>query len=154
GARVTIGGRQPERVERAVTDLGGGDRVASVVSDVATAAGCARTVAAATGAFGGLDVLFTNAGDYDSAAVDDVTEDGWDRTMAVHVKGTFFCVQAALPALRAARGAVVTMGSDAGVRGLRGGWAAYCATKGAVVNLTRQLAVDLAPDVRVNCVAP
>ena len=50
-----------------------------------------------------------------------------------------------------ARGAVVTMGSDAGVRGLRGGWAAYCAAKGGVVTLTRQLAIDLAPEVRVNC---
>jgi NAD(P)-dependent dehydrogenase (short-subunit alcohol dehydrogenase family) len=154
GARVTVGGVRPENVERAVAGLDGGDRVASVVADVGTAEGCATTVAAATGAFGGIDVLFANAGNYDSVAVEDVTEELWDRTMAIHVKGTFFCVQSALPALRAARGVVVTMGSDAGVRGLRGGWAAYCAAKGGVVNLTRQLAIDLAPEVRVNCVAP
>jgi NAD(P)-dependent dehydrogenase (short-subunit alcohol dehydrogenase family) len=49
---------------------------------------------------------------------------------------------------------VVTMASDAGLLGLRGGWAAYCAAMGGVVNLTRQLAVDLAPDVRVNAIAP
>jgi NAD(P)-dependent dehydrogenase (short-subunit alcohol dehydrogenase family) len=154
GARVAIGGVQPDNVARAVDELGGGARVASVVADVSTADGCARTVAAAADAFDGLDVLFANAGNYDSAGVEDVTEDAWDRTMAVHLKGTFFCVQAALPWLRAARGAVVTMGSDAGLRGLRGGWAAYCAAKGGVVNLTRQLALDLAPEVRVNCVAP
>ena len=154
GARVTIGGLRPESLRRAVGELGGGARVASVAADVATAAGCAVTVAAATEAFGGLDVLFTNAGNYDSGPIEQVTEEAWDHTMAVHLKGTFFCVQAALPALRAAGGVVVTMGSDAGVRGLRGGWAAYGAAKGGVVNLTRQLAMDLAPEVRVNCVAP
>ena len=154
GARVTIGGVQPENVTRAVDDLDAPDRVASVVADVSTADGCARTVDAATEAFGGVDVLFANAGNYDSLDIEDVTEEQWDRTMAIHLKGTFFCVQAALPWLRSAHGAVVTMGSDAGVRGLRGGWAAYCAAKGAIVNLTRQLAVDLAPEVRVNCVAP
>ena len=154
GARVAIGGVQPENVARAVAELGGGDRVTSVVADVSTADGCARTVGAAAVAFGGLDALFANAGNYDSTGLEDVTEEQWDRTMAIDLKGTFFCVQAALPWLRAARGAVVTMGSDAGLRGLRGGWAAYCAAKGGVVNLTRQLALDLAPDVRVNCVAP
>jgi NAD(P)-dependent dehydrogenase (short-subunit alcohol dehydrogenase family) len=154
GARVTIGGVQPENVARAAAELDAGNRVAGVVADVSTADGCSRTVGAAAEAFGGIDVLFANAGNYDSVVVGDVTEDQWDRTMAVHLKGTFFCVQAALQWLRAARGAVVTMGSDAGVRGLRGGWAAYCAAKGGVVNLTRQLALDLAPEVRVNCVAP
>ena len=154
GARVAIGGVQPENMTRAVDALGGGDRVASVVADVSSADGCRRSVAAAVEAFGGLDVLFTNAGNYDSVGVEDVTEEAWDRTMAIHLKGTFFCVQAALPWLRAARGVVVTMGSDAGLRGLRGGWAAYCAAKGGAVNLTRQLALDLAPEVRVNCVAP
>jgi NAD(P)-dependent dehydrogenase (short-subunit alcohol dehydrogenase family) len=154
GARVTIGGVQPENVARAAASLDAGDRVASVVADVSTADGCARTVGTASEAFGGIDVLFANAGNYDSVGIDDVTEEAWDRTMAIHLKGTFFCVQAALPSLRATRGVVVTMGSDAGVRGLRGGWAAYCAAKGGVVNLTRQLALDLAPDVRVNCVAP
>jgi NAD(P)-dependent dehydrogenase (short-subunit alcohol dehydrogenase family) len=154
GARVAVGGVHPGNVERAVAELDGGDRVASVVADVSTADGCARSVTAATEAFGGLDVLFANAGNYDSVAAEDVTEELWDRTVAVHLKGTFFCVQEALPWLRAARGVVVTMGSDAGLRGLRGGWAAYCAAKGGVVNLTRQLAIDLAPEVRVNCVAP
>jgi len=151
---VTVGGVQAENIERAVASLDGGDRVATVVADVATADGCARTVDAAAEAFGGIDVLFTNAGNYDSLDVGAVTEEQWDRTMAIHLKGTFFCVQAALPRLRAARGVVVTMGSDAGLRGLRGGWAAYCAAKGGIVNLTRQLALDLAPEVRVNCVAP
>jgi NAD(P)-dependent dehydrogenase (short-subunit alcohol dehydrogenase family) len=81
-------------------------------------------------------------------------EDLWDRTIDTHLKGTFFCVQAAVPALQETGGCVVTMGSDAGLLGFRGGWAAYCAAMGGVLSLTRQLAVDLAPQVRVNAVAP
>src|SRR5205823_10968855 len=93
-------------------------------------------------------------GNYEAAPLAEVTEDMWDRTVDTHLKGTFFCVQASEPALRATRGCVVTMASDAGLLGFRGGWAAYCAAMGGVVNLTRQLAVDLAPEVRVNALAP
>ena len=91
------------------------------MADVSTADGCARTVAAAAEAFGGIDVLFANAGNYDSIGVEDVTEEQWDRTMAIHLKGTFFCVQAALPWLRAARGVVVTMGSTPACAGCAAG---------------------------------
>src|SRR6266540_3853207 len=153
GARVTIGGLRRESVQRAAGELDAGDRLAQVVADVSHAEGCRATVAAATEAFGGVDLLFANAGNYDSVPLEEVTEEFWDRTLATHLKGLFFCVQAALPALRSSRGAVVAMASDAGVAGLRGGWAAYCAAKGGVVNLVRQLALDLAPEIRVNCIA-
>lgn len=154
GARVLIGGRSEKILKSAAERLGHGDRVRFVAADVSTVAGCDATVAAALAEFGRLDVLFTNAGGYESAPLGEVTEQLWDQTIDTHLKGTFFCVQAAAPALRAARGCVVTMASDAGLLGFRGGWAAYCAAMGGVVNLTRQLAVDLAPDVRVNAVAP
>jgi NAD(P)-dependent dehydrogenase (short-subunit alcohol dehydrogenase family) len=154
GASVLIAGRSEGSLRSAVGRLGHGDRVRRVAADVSTVAGCDTAVAAALDAFGRLDVLFTNAGSYESAPLGEVTEQMWDRTIDTHLKGTFFCAQAALPALRAARGCVVTMASDAGLLGLRGGWAAYCAAMGGVVNLTRQLAVDLAPDIRVNAVAP
>jgi NAD(P)-dependent dehydrogenase (short-subunit alcohol dehydrogenase family) len=153
GASVLIA-RSEESLRSAAGRLGHGDRVRRVAADVSTVAGCDAAVAAALDAFGRLDVLFTNAGSYESAPLGEVTEQMWDRTLDTHLKGTFFCAQAALPALRAARGCVVTMASDAGLLGLRGGWAAYCAAMGGVVNLTRQLAVDLAPDIRVNAVAP
>lgn len=154
GASVLIAGRSEESLRSAAVRLGHGDRVRRVAADVSTVAGCDAAVAAALDAFGRLDVLFTNAGSYESAPLGEVTEQMWDRTIDTHLKGTFFCAQAALPALRAARGCVVTMASDAGLLGFRGGWAAYCAAMGGVVNLTRQLAVDLAPDIRVNAVAP
>jgi NAD(P)-dependent dehydrogenase (short-subunit alcohol dehydrogenase family) len=154
GANVTIGGRDDARLDRATTDLDGGSRVATVAADVSTVEGCRATVTAAVVAFGAIDVLVTNAGGYESAPVDEVTEDQWDRMIDAHLKGTFFCIQAALPSLRASHGCVVAMVSDAGLAGLPGGWAAYCAAKGGVVNLIRQLAMDLAPDIRLNCVAP
>jgi NAD(P)-dependent dehydrogenase (short-subunit alcohol dehydrogenase family) len=141
------------RLDTARKALDAHTRLATVAADVATVEGCRTTVAAALDAFGRLDILFTNAGNYESAPLDGVDEKLWNRSIDTHLKGAFFCVQAAAPALREAGGCVVTMSSDAGPLGLRGGWAAYCAAMGGVVSL-RQLAVDLAPHVRVNAVAP
>jgi NAD(P)-dependent dehydrogenase (short-subunit alcohol dehydrogenase family) len=73
--------------------------------------------------------------------------------MDINLKGTFFCSRSALPALRAREGVIVNVASDAGLMGERG-LAVYCASKGGVVNLTRAMALDLAPRVRVNCVCP
>lgn len=154
GADVTIGALHQSSVDRAAGELRAGDRLATVAADVGTVAGARATVAAAEDAFGRIDVLFANAGGYESAPVEEMTEALWDRTIDVHLKGMFFCVQAALEGLLEARGVVVAMASDAGLAALRGGWSAYCAAMGGVVNLTRQLAVDLAPEVRVNAVAP
>ena len=154
GASVTIAGRSEDALAAAQSELSCPDRLRTVAADVSTVPGCRAAATAALGAFGRLDVLFTNAGSYEAAPVAEVTEDMWDRTIDTHLKGTFFSVQASEPALRETRGCVVTMASDAGLLGLRGGWAAYCAAMGGVVNLTRQLAVDLAPEVRVNALAP
>jgi NAD(P)-dependent dehydrogenase (short-subunit alcohol dehydrogenase family) len=154
GANVTIGGRDPERLRAASQRLGARGRVATVAADVSTVDGCRATVEAAVEAFGRLDVLFANAGGYLAASIADTDEALWDETVDTHLKGTFFCVRAAEPLLRDAGGCVVTMASDAGLQGLRGGWAAYSAAMGGVVALTKQLAVDLAPGVRVNAVAP
>jgi NAD(P)-dependent dehydrogenase (short-subunit alcohol dehydrogenase family) len=154
GADVTIGGRDPDRLTAAAVDLGSDGRVVTVAADVASVDGCRATVQAATDAFGRLDLLFTNAGDYEAAPIEQVDERSWDRMLDTHLKGTFFCIQAAVARLRETEGSVVTMASDAAVLGLRGGWAAYSAAKAGIVGLTRQLAVDLAPTVRVNAVAP
>lgn len=154
GANVTIGGRDPARLEAVRERLDAREQLTTIAADVASVEGCKASVAAAADAFGRLDVLFTSAGDYRAAPIDDLDEALWNHTVDTHLKGTFFCVQAAVTMLRDSGGSVVTMASDAGLLGLRGGWAAYCAAKGGVVALTRQLAVDLAPTVRVNAVAP
>lgn len=152
GASVVIAGRGEASLASALASLEG--NVHGCTADVTTVEGCRHAVAYALRAFGRLDVVFANAGSYEAAPIDEITEELWDRTMDTHAKGTFFCVQAAAPALRATRGCVITMGSDAGLLGLRGGWSAYCAAMGAVINLTRQLAIDLAPEIRVNGLAP
>jgi NAD(P)-dependent dehydrogenase (short-subunit alcohol dehydrogenase family) len=71
----------------------------------------------------------------------------------VNLKGTFFCIRAALAALRDSKGNIVNLASDAGLIGELG-LTVYCASKGGVVNMTRAMALELAPDVRVNCVCP
>jgi 3-oxoacyl-[acyl-carrier protein] reductase len=152
GACVMVTGRREESVAKAEASLGA--KVRGVAADVSTVDGCRESVAAALSAFGRLDILFANAGNYEAAPLDDVTEELWDRTIDTHLKGAFFSVQAAAPALRETEGCAVLMASDAGLLALPGGWAAYCAAKGGVVALTRSLAIDLAPRVRVNAVAP
>jgi NAD(P)-dependent dehydrogenase (short-subunit alcohol dehydrogenase family) len=114
---------------------------------------CTTVVEQALDALGGLDVLVNSAGIYaeiDIAAVDD---EHWFEMMGVNVAGTFFCCQAALPALELSRGSIVNLGSDAGLVGSSEA-VPYAASKGAVVNMTRALAVRMAQRVRVNCVCP
>jgi NAD(P)-dependent dehydrogenase (short-subunit alcohol dehydrogenase family) len=86
-------------------------------------------------------------------AIADVSQEHWDETLGINLSGTFFCAQAALPALEAAGGNIVNVASDAGLIGYPNG-SAYSAAKGGVVNLTRAMAVELACRVRVNCVCP
>lgn len=102
---------------------------------------------------GGLDVLVNSAGVYWETSIEAVDDAHWFETMNVNVAGTFFCSQAALPALKESRGSIVNLGSDAGLVGAANA-VPYSASKGAVVNLTRAMAVALARQVRVNCVCP
>jgi 3-oxoacyl-[acyl-carrier protein] reductase len=107
--------------------------------------------------FGRLDVLVNNAGTTHFVAhqdLDGMSEERWDRILAVNLKGPFFCIRAAAPLLRAsAGGAVVSVSSVAGISGL-GSSVAYCASKGALNTMTKSLARALAPAIRVNAVCP
>jgi NAD(P)-dependent dehydrogenase (short-subunit alcohol dehydrogenase family) len=104
---------------------------------------------------GRLDVLYNNAGVNSAGSVVDATEDDWDRCFAVNAKGTFLCSRAAVPYLEeAGGGAIVNQGSVAGLVAVPN-FAAYCAAKGAVVALTRSMAIDLAGRrIRVNAICP
>ena len=112
-----------------------------------------RTVAA----LGRLDVLVNNAGFtrfVDFQDLDALTEEVWDRTYAVNVKGTFFCSRAAARAMRQqGKGCIVNVASTAGIRPT-GSSIAYCASKAGVISLTGTLARALGPEIRVNAVAP
>ncbi len=153
GARVAVNGRTEQSVATAITELGGGDRLVPAPGSVGTVDGCELIVRTAIEGLGGLDVLVNNAGVSIDAAIENSDEAIWDETLDVNLKGTFFCVRTALPALRKSRGAIVNMASVAGLQGSEEG-AVYCASKGGVVNLTRALAIELAPEIRVNCVCP
>ena len=77
----------------------------------------------------------------------------WDWLIDINVKGTYFCSRAALSELNKSGGVIVNVASESGLNGYAGE-TAYCASKGAIVNLTRSMALELAPTVRVNCICP
>ncbi len=154
GAQVAINGTTAEGVGRAIEAMGNGPRLVPAPGDVGSAKGCGALVAAAVEALGGLDVLINNAGINSlTGSSETADEEVWDRLFDVNAKGTFFCSQAALPALRASMGNIVNLGSHSGLMGTPP-MTVYCATKGAVVNLTRTMALELAPEVRVNAICP
>jgi len=153
GARIAVNGRSAESTTAGLANLGDNGRLLAAPGDVSTAAGCETVVGAALEGLGGLDVLVNSAGVAEEGPIESFSEAVWDEILDVNLKGTFFCIRAALAALRDSKGNIVNLGSDAGLIGERG-LAVYCASKGGVVNMTRALALELAPDVRVNCVCP
>jgi NAD(P)-dependent dehydrogenase (short-subunit alcohol dehydrogenase family) len=110
-------------------------------------------VKTANDAFEGLGILVNSAGIGAGRPIEDSDEAMWDAHVEVNLKGTFFCCRAALPELRKSNGNIVNIASDAGLMRCPG-ITVYCASKGGVVNMTRAMALEVAPDVRVNCVCP
>jgi 3-oxoacyl-[acyl-carrier protein] reductase len=108
---------------------------------------------AAVAEFGRIDAVVTLAGVMEQLFVDELDLATWNHTLAVNLTGTFLCVKAAAEELRKSHGAVVTIGSQLSHTGGIN-CAAYTASKAGVAGLTRALARELGPDVRVNCVAP
>lgn len=139
----------------AQTILDGGGRAIFVRCDVSLAADCQRAVRQTVDILGGLDVLFNNAGIIRRATVVDTTEEEWDRVMAVNVKSVFLLSKYTVPFMvRAGGGAIINTASGWGLVGGRRA-ALYCASKGAVVLLTRAMALDHGEqNIRVNCLCP
>jgi NAD(P)-dependent dehydrogenase (short-subunit alcohol dehydrogenase family) len=151
GARVVAEDIAPE-----VSELERADgTIVALVGDVALSATAESAVALAQERFGRLDVLVNNAGRVLFRSITETTDQEWDGLIASNARGAFVHSRAALPALEeGGAGAIVNVASISGLVGLRD-QVAYCMTKGAVVQLTRALAVDYAArGVRVNAVAP
>jgi NAD(P)-dependent dehydrogenase (short-subunit alcohol dehydrogenase family) len=139
----------------AQTIVDGGGRAIFLRCDVSLEADCRRAVEQTVDELDGLDILFNNAGIIRRATVVDTTEDEWDRVMAVNVKSIFLLSKYAVPVMaRSGGGVIVNTSSGWGLVGGRRA-VSYCASKGAVVSMTRAMALDHGvQNIRVNCVCP
>ncbi|MGZ7087108.1 MAG: SDR family NAD(P)-dependent oxidoreductase [Ilumatobacteraceae bacterium] len=162
GAAGGIGGATLERFVNGgwmvaavdLDDVAAGDNVLPIRADLTHVDQCRRAVADAVAWTGRLDAVVNAAGVWTEGPSTETTEAEWDRVLDLNLKGLFFVSSAAIPHLISTRGCIINMSSDAGVQG-NAGAAVYCASKGGVSNLTRALALELAPSgVRVNAVCP
>jgi len=154
GAKVVIADIQADRAAEVAEEISA-EHAHAVAVDVGSEESAEAMATEAAERFGGIDILYNNAGINSSGAVSDATLEDWERCFAVNVTGTFLCSRAVVPHLeQRGGGAILNQGSVAALVGVKR-FAAYCAAKGAVVALTRSMAVDLAPlGIRVNCLCP
>lgn len=151
GARVFMTGRRKAELDAPVAEVGRNSR--GVQGDVASLADLDRLFAVVKEEAGAIDILFANAGLGDFAPLGEITEDHFDRTFAVNVKGTLFTVQKALALLRDG-GSIILTGSTAASTGIPA-FSLYSASKAAIRSFARGWILDLAPrKIRVNVLAP
>jgi NAD(P)-dependent dehydrogenase (short-subunit alcohol dehydrogenase family) len=156
GAKIAVSGRNEGRGQDVVKEItaAGGEAV-FIRTDVRSADECCRTVEKTVDTFGRIDILFNNAGVWFPATVPDCTEEEWDLTLDVNLKGAYLMSKYAIPKM-VDRGGGVIIHNGSGW-GLVGGAAAasYCASKGGIVLLTRAMAIDHGRQgIRVNCICP
>ncbi len=158
GAAVVLADRDARRGQQAAEIIAQeGRRAVFQRTDVSREEDTVAVVARAVELFGGLDILFNNAGIMPGGTVLTQSVEDWDRVMAVNLRGMFLCCRAAVPAMRAHGaghiGSIVNTASPTGLLGYPD-LIAYSTSKGGVSALTRALAVELAPAIRVNAVVP
>jgi NAD(P)-dependent dehydrogenase (short-subunit alcohol dehydrogenase family) len=153
GARVALVGRRRERLEAVAREIGNAALV--VAGDVSKSEDVGRIVDQTVSHFGGINVLLNNAGVLHIGTAEQVTEQQWDETFDINVRGLWLLSRAALPVMRkAGGGSIINMASVLGINGAANR-ASYAPSKGAVVLLTKCMAIDHAPDkIRVNAICP
>ncbi len=152
GSQVVVSGSSESSMITALKEMAS-PGLSGVFGDVSVVKDCEQIVQTAVDAMQGLDILVNSAGVFQRGSIEETDEELWNRIMDVNTRGSYFCSRAALPSLRQNGGCIVHLGSESGINGY-GGSTAYCASKGAIVNLTRSMAMELAPRIRVNSVCP
>src|SRR5437879_5091422 len=130
-----------------------GRRAAAIQADLGDVSQIKRLIAEAGKQFGRLDILVNSAANFLPASIVSTTEQVWDASLATNLKAPFFCGQAAAPLLKRSRGAIINFADVGGLLAWTG-YIPHCFSKAGVIMLTRCLAKELAPEVRVNAIAP
>ena len=155
GANVVISGRNQEKANAIIDGLrdAAGD-ISFIAADVAQSDECERLVNQAIETLGGLDIVVNSAGVIYHATADETTDEQWHDTMNVNVNGIFYVCRAAIKAMKSKGGTIINIASDAALSGSYH-LVAYCASKGAVLQMTRAMAKDHARDnIRIIPVCP
>jgi len=153
GARVVLVGRRRERIDEVASEIG--ELAFAVPADVSTKTDIGSLLEKTVGRFGGMNFLLNNAGILHVGNAEQLTEDQWDETFNVNVRGVWLLSRAALPHIRkAGGGSIINMASTLGLVGAPNR-AAYAPSKGAVVQLTKSMAIDHGHEkIRVNAICP
>lgn len=155
GANVVICSNDPASLAAAETEIDGGKKLVSVLADVSRAGDMAQLTETAVSSFGGIDVLVNCAGVQRYGTVVDTPEETWDEVLNINLKGVFLAAKFAIPEIEKRGGGSVINIASVQAYASQSNVAAYTATKGAIVAMTRAMALDHAQaNIRINAICP
>lgn len=157
GARVAVSGRSQEEASSLAAEMGDKERAMGLAIEITDLESVREGVSAVESRLGPLDVAVNSAGTHIEQPAEEVTAETWDEVLGVNLRGAFFLSRAAARGMLARKqgGSIIHITSVRSELGIRRGYAAYCASKGGLANLIKQLATEWAPHgIRVNGIAP